>query len=228
MNLNDITLLTVSFNNNILTGMMLKSFQKQVGKLPEVIIIDNGNKIPVDNGLKSCFTVIDNFNHKLLTDENQTSRNHSKSIDYSLKNLIKTKWCLIVDNDILFKPEIKNFLNNLDDTKYDCIGEIGYDTKPPNRLFPYFCLINVNRFKLDKLNYFDRNRIIAYTMPGHMDFKKENFYDTGYSFYEDIKNKWNIYEIKLNDYVNHCKNASFKSAKDKYKQWLNENKHLYQ
>ena len=74
MKLSDLTILTVSFNNNILTGMMLKSFCKQVGEMPEVVIVDNGDKIPVDSRLKSCFTVIDNFQNKLLSNRGEMLR----------------------------------------------------------------------------------------------------------------------------------------------------------
>ena len=36
-NLSDLTILTISFNNILLTRLMLKLFHKQVGKLPEVL-----------------------------------------------------------------------------------------------------------------------------------------------------------------------------------------------
>lgn len=226
MNLKDITLLTVSFNNNLLTGMMLKSFYKQVGELPEVVIIDNGDKIPVDESLKSCFTVIDNFNHKLLENEFQASRNHCSAIDYALKNCIKTEWCLLVDNDILFKPAIKNFLNELNENDFDACGEIGWDKTPPNRLFPYFCLINVKRFKKENLNYFDRNNITCFCTEGKKETEqsKYNIKDTGYSFYESIKHLWRIQKIKLGELIVHLKGAML--YKKNVKAWLDKNRDL--
>lgn len=227
MNLNNITLLTVSFNNNLLTGMMLKSFQKYIGKLPEVVIIDNGNKIPIDNDLKSCFTVIDNFNQKITGNYNQCSKNHCSTIDYALKNLIKTKWCLLVDNDILYKPSLKSFLENLNENEFDCCGEIGWDDAPPERLFPYFCLINVEKFKNEKLNYFDNNRCIG---PESKEIGRRGhgtkcwYKDTGCSFLEDIKYKWKIKQIKLSDLIVHLKGTTFRSQ---YKQFLEKHKNLY-
>ena len=226
MNLNDLTILTVSFNNNLLTGMMLKSFHKQVDNLPEVVIVDNGDKIPVDESLKSCFTVIDNFNHKLLANEFQASRNHCVAIDYALKNCIKTNWCLLVDNDILFKPAIKKFLNTLNENEFDACGEIGWDKTPPNRLFPYFCLINVKKFKAEQLNYFDRNNITCFYTEGKKETEqaKYNVKDTGYSFYESIKLTWRIREIKIGELVVHLKGAML--YKKDVKAWLNANKDL--
>jgi len=217
MNLNDITILTVSFNNNLLTGIMLKSFYKQIGKMPEVVIIDNGNNIPVDENLKSCFTVIDNFKNKLSNQNIKSSVQHAWAIDYALKNIIKTKYCLLVDNDILFKPEIKDFLLYFCNDDFDCYGEIGWDCTPPDRLFPYFCLINVEKFNKDKLNYFDKTRINK---------NHENKYDTGCSFYMDIKNKWRIKKIVLNKFIIHYKSAML--ANKNIFPFLNNNRELFE
>lgn len=216
MNLKDLTLLTTTFNDNILTGMMLKSFAKQMGRLPATVIIDNGNKLPIDPRLKQAFTVVDNFNHKILPDENQPSRNHCKALDYALSKSIHTKWVLLVDNDILFKPSVKKLLATFDGSA-DCIGEIGWDIIRPERLFPYFCLINMDKYKQDGIHYFDPDKCMKlfdekgnelHNVPnGH-----SGLYDTGYSFLEAIKQKdWTIHTIRINDYIVHLKNGSFGS-----------------
>lgn len=207
MNLQDLTLLTVSFNNNLLTGMMLKSFFKQVGNV-NIVIIDNGNRIAVDDAFKHHFTVIDNTNQKITGNYNQCSKNHCSSIDYALKHIIKTNWVLLVDNDILFKPSVKEFLTSFNPHNYDCAGEVGWDDAPPNRLFPYFCLINVDKFKSQHKNYFDNDRCIG---PGSQEIGPRGvntpcwYKDTGCSFYEDIKDTWKMDYIKLSDYIVHMK-----------------------
>lgn len=219
MNYSDLTLLTVSYNNNILTGMMLKSFYKMLNNYDiKIVIVDNGDQIPVDDNIKSIFTVIDNFNHKIIPKQENPSREHAASIDYAFKHVIDTKWCLLVDNDILFKENIKTLFDTLDLNKFDCMGEIGWDCTPPDRLFPYMCLINIEKFKQDNLNYYDRNRIIY-------DWKKLNKYDTGFSFYEDIKNTWIIKNIKLSDYIIHLKSGTLQN-KD-YLKWLKKYKNNY-
>lgn len=227
MNIKDLTVLTVSFNNSILTGIMLKSFDKQVGNLPEVIIIDNGNTVPVDEQLKSTFNVIDNFNQKITGNYRQCSKNHCSTIDYALKNLIKTKWCLLVDNDILFKPAVKSFLENLNENEFDCCGEIGWDDAPPERLYPYFCFINVEKFKNDSLNYFDNDRCIG---TGSKEVGKRGpgtpcwYKDTGCSFLEDIQNKWKIKTIKLENFIVHLKCTG---QGNDFREFLYKNKNLY-
>ena len=227
MKLNDITLLSVSYNNNLITGMMLKSLSKQIS-LENIIIFDNGDRIPVDEGLKSCFNVIDNFKQKLTGNYKQCSKNHCSTIDYALKNLIKTKWCLLVDNDILFKPAAKTLLENLNENEFDCCGEIGWDDAPPERLFPYFCLINVKKFKNDNLNYFDNDRCIG---PGSKEVGPRGpttkcwYKDTGCSFLEDIKDTWKIKQIKLQDYIVHLKCTG--GGNTNYKEFLALNIDLF-
>ena len=214
MNLKDLTLLTATFNNNTLTGIMLKSFSKQMGALPSVVIIDNGNKTPIDPRMKKAFYVVDNYKHKLLTDENQPSRNHCKAIEYALSNNVHTKWVLLVDNDILFKPSVKELLSTVDDS-IDCIGEIGWDVIQPDRIFPYFCLINMDRYRQNNIHYYNPNKCMKLFDENWNELRNVpngyyGLYDTGCSFLESIRRyNWNIQEILLNDYIVHLKNGSF-------------------
>lgn len=227
MKISEITLLTASFNNNLLTTMMIKSFYKQVCKV-ETLIIDNSTFQPVNSDMKELFNVIDNTNQKITGNYNQCSKNHCSSIDYALKKYIKTKWCLLVDNDVLFKPEVKKLLTEFKDNEFDCCGEIGWDDAPPVRLFPYFCLINVEKFINEKLNYFDNDRCIG---PGSKEIGNRGpgtpcwYKDTGCSFLEDIQNSWKIQEIQLSNYIVHMK-CTGQNNRD-FRKFLNNNRDLF-
>lgn len=213
--LDNITLLTVSYNNNLLTGFMIKSCFKQIGQEIPVCIIDTGKNQKCDNNLKELFNVYDCSNVDLTS-----SRQHSYAIDYALKNCINTKYVMLCDNDILFKSELNNLLLFLDTFKeIDAVGEIGWDCTPPNRLYPYFCIINVEKFNTEKLNYYDSKRIIK-------DSKKLNKYDTGYSFYEDIKkNNWDIKTIKMNNFIVHLKSGTLQRKSTL--NWLKSHRDLF-
>lgn len=227
MKISDVTLLTVSFNNNVLTTMMIKSFYKQVCEV-ETLIIDNGTFQPVSSAMKKVFNVVDNTNQKITGNYNQCSKNHCSSVDYALKKCIETKWCLLVDNDVLFKPEVKKFLEEFKDEEFDCCGEVGWDDAPPVRLFPYFCLINVEKFRNEKLNYFDNDRCIG---PGSKEVGKRGpgtpcwYKDTGCSFLEDIQNSWKIQEIRLSDYIVHLKCTG--KCNHNYSKFLTDNEELW-
>ena len=231
MFVNNISLLTVSFNNNILTGLMIKSFIKQSGLYIPTVVVDNGTTEPVDIAFKKAFTVVDNFQHKLIADEHQNSRNHCVVIDYAIYNHIKTEWCLLVDNDVLFLPTVKKILSLVNSSQYDAYGEIGYDMTPPNRLYPYFCLINVKRMKTEGIRYYDRTRITSYYMRDNMGRnmntdQKYNVMDTGYSFYEDIKtHHWRILNFPLRYVCKHYKEGS--AAGLAIFQWLEQNHALF-
>ena len=219
--LKNTTLLTCTFNNNLMTKCMLMSFFKQIKQIIPVVIMDNGTKEFCTDDMKDNFIVIDNTNYKLTPNFNQVSRNHCNSIDYALKNCIKTKYVLLCDNDILFKPTINNLFYEIDNKNYDCVGEIGEDYTPPTRLYPFMCLIDVEKMKQEKINYYDDNRILKNPYIS-------NTYDTGCSFYEDIKTKWNIKQINLEDYIVHLKNGTYKGyKKNKNLEWLMENKNLF-
>ena len=215
--LNDITLLTANFNNSYMIMKMLESFMLMVKQYINVVIIDNSDKIPVRNTLKELFTVIDNTNFKLTPNYNQGSKNHAASIDFALQNCINTKYVLLCDSDILFKYEFKNFLDLRH--KYDAIGNILVNSFVlKERLDPCCCIFDVEKYKMNKINYFDNNRCIEPNIPGMEQ------YDTGASFLEDIQNaKWKIKTIHQPSlYYAHFMDGTHKS-KEEYIQFLNDN-----
>ena len=204
----DLTLLTVNFNEKMMTVFMLQSFFKHIDdKYCNYLIVENSSKI--DKSLiGSGLNVFDNTNNHCTGNYKQCSKNHASAIDFALKNLIKTKWVLLVDNDIFFKKNLTPLIDSIDN--YDCIGEVGWDDAPPMRLFPYFNFINIEKLKKDGINYFDPKRIIEPAPIGKYYGKRGQntkcwYHDTGSSFYEDIKDSWNIKEIKLDDFIVHNK-----------------------
>lgn len=192
----------------------------------EVIIVDNGTTQTITE-LSNVFTVIDNYEHKLIKDYKQISKNHCAAIDYALKYNVHTDWVLLVDNDILFLPALKTFLAEFNTDLYDCAGEIGWDDAQPNRLFPYFCLINVKQMKKHNISYFDNERCIGKhsKITGKYGSTQRWYKDTGCSFLEDIQaNKWRIQKIQLSNYIVHLKGTLHR--KD-FIQFLEKYRHLF-
>ena len=212
----DLTIFTCNYNNESLTLHMLTSFYMQLKYYIPNIIVDNSDTMPLSNNITKNCNVINNQNYKLTKNYNNISKNHCATIDYVLKNLVRTKYVLLCDNDILFKPEIKLLLNLRH--YYDCIGEVNFDWCKPKRLYPSCCIIDVEKFKNENLDYFDNKRCIITLDQGiHYDIINNNkkvtienryLYDTGASFYEDIKNRWNILNIDLTKFIVHYKNGS--------------------
>lgn len=236
--LDNLTLFTCTFNNNLLTKCMIMSCFKQIGVDLPVVIMDNGTKELCTDDMKEMFTVIDNSNFKLTKNYKQVSRNHCASIDYVLKNCINTKYVMLCDNDILFKPDIKKllmFLNTFEEI--DACGEIELSRRG-YRLFPFFCIINVEKMKSENINYFDskncmNNLETNFDKNGNWSSNKyvsKNIkgLDTGGSFLSEIKNNhWEIKQIKINNFIKHFASASWNPAvKKNIVSWLTSNKNL--
>ena len=200
MNLSNITLLTATFNRHDFTLNMLNSFVETVSnEIMPIVIIDNSTIFPFPNVKNERISIIDNTNFKYTKNYNQPSKNHCSSINFALSQ-INTDYVMLCDNDILFKPSVKQLLKIYND--FDIIGEIGWDKVPPLRIYPYFCILNLNFIRKNKISYFDEKRCMINN--GRM--------DTGSSFYEDcMKTKFRLKKIKVSDYVIHLKNGTLKN-----------------
>ncbi len=210
MRFNDVTIITANYNNSTLTRIMLMSLlKKQV--YPRIIVIDNSNTeffAINDSERRLGIQLIDNRNYQLTKNwgVGELSKNHAHSLAYAM-NMVNTKWTVLCDNDILYKPSIYNLFTEISTTDYDIIGEVGYDAVKPNRLFPYLCAINMESYHRDNLNYFDPTRCMVI---GRDENGMEcHLYDTGYSFYVDaLQKQQRIKCIKLNDFCIHYLHAS--------------------
>ena len=235
MILDNITLLMCTFNTNKMTTLAIKSLFKQLHRYIPVVLFDNGNKELCTNEMKEIFTIYDNSHYKITGQQNQLSRNHCATVDYALKNCINTKYVMLCDTDILFKPSIVKLIDDLDKKEeIDALGEI---LGTNDRLMPMFCIINVEKFKKENLNYYDPTRCMnnftsIFDKDGNYirdEIKPDKWYgDTGGSFLWDIeKNHWNIIKIKFADYIEHYGRGSFEEKPITVNQWLNMHKDLW-
>lgn len=205
----DITLITCNFNQPILTIYMIKSFYKMNPNFNgKIIIFDNSNKTEPIIVSNSLITTVDNTRSQILNFDNYLNSHqhidclshngsfkHCMSINYIIKNLVNTKYCLLVDNDILFKTPITELYNKLN--QYNIIGYIER-FRSWIRIVPFYNFIDAEYLNNNNIEYFDENR-----MYGINGINLEN-YDTGTSFLEDL-NKLNtpIYKINVDNYIEH-------------------------
>lgn len=218
-------LLTANFNFGWYTYYMLKSFVKQAGIGIPMYILENSTAPSPFVGLDGGpVHVIDNTMFKHTPDYNQPSMNHCSSLEYAM-SIIPERYVILCDNDVLFHKSINKLLDMPADS-FDACGEIGWDILPPDRLFPYLCIIDNYKKKRQRISYFDAGRIVHYGMDSnHMD-KKYSVYDTGYSFLDDIMtHNWKIKEIKFSDYIVHLKGASL--HKKDFRNWIAKYHNMY-
>ena len=219
----ELTLLSANFNQPELTLCMLKSFRKSTGLPIRSYIIDNSTKYFLPPYDTPVFKVIDNTNFKHTPDHRQNSHNHAHSLEYAF-SLIPTRYVLLCDNDILFKPDIKDVLLREDD-QFDAWGETVVDGDiPPTRLLPYCCIIDLHRKRTDGIRYYDPTRLMLFHHPGARGHY--SYMDTGCSFLQDIERKnWRIQRVSINKYVEHLKGISYNGQG--YRWWLDKFRHLY-
>lgn len=164
--------------------------------MPHVCILDNSTQVAFPKIPNKYITVIDNTNFKYTPNYNQPSKNHAASLDWCIYNHINTKYIVLCDNDILFKPQFIQLFSLSDN--FHILGDIGYDIIPPNRLYPYMCIIDCDFMKSNDIRYFDNARCM-----------ENGLMDTGYSFLQDVI-KFNacIHQIHLYDYIIHLKGGT--------------------
>lgn len=214
--LNDNTVIVCNFNNTYLTLRMLESMFYAFDSFLNVIIIDNSDTTKIDDKITKNITIVDNMNYKLTNNYYQCSKNHCATIDYALKNLVNTRYVMVCDNDVIFKPGILDVLNNMHE--YDLLGTIGKCWVPPDRIMTYWFMMDNNRFKAESQNYFDTDRcalelnkrVPTTILRNGIVYKVDTglMYDTGASFYDDIRYLWKIKDLNSDDLYIHLRAGS--------------------
>jgi hypothetical protein len=196
-----------------------------VAKFDNVSIIDNtkGQIINFDEWLKN------------YPDKENTSakRNHFGSAKhaYSVQKCIDLfdEGFVLLDSDVLLKKDISSFF----DDKYIFVGatefwkaRTGKAAYAKERAIPYACFINVRKCKEHGIKYFDDKRIYGLSQNG-------DNYDTGASFFEEIKrSKLSYKKSNISEYIIHYKAGSWVNEArefDGYNRvdvdvWVNQNK----
>lgn len=208
------TIVTATVNHHELVDKLILSLKKSIEKLPPIIVLNNGKSLHEPKDAEAAYAImeVDNRRSKLAKPtEDQNSHRHCASIDYALKNLVRTKYAVVCDNDILFKPEVKNIFMSV--PNYDALGQVCNDTRGHVRLEPYFCVLNLEKMKMDGISYYDGKRCWPKL-------------DTGGSFLADIRNrKWSIRETGISKYIVHLSGAELYNRD--IGKWLNQHKSLW-
>ena len=191
----DLTLISCSYNTPEVTLTMLKSFFTLHDKT-DVLLIDNST----------------NDDTKVMLIENKVpfisnpGGVHIKSVDILLDS-ISTKYALLVDTDIIFLKNHQHILDQFKNMGLTSMGDICGDRggkKIHNRVHPWHCLINVEDIKKHGIHFFNEER----------HFKKDGkIYDVGCTFFADIREKGlRIGDAKLQGvYYKHYEGMSWRT-----------------
>jgi hypothetical protein len=218
----DLTLITCSYETPDVTMTMLKSFRYFHSYLNQM------NLVLIENSKQG------NDETRELLKENHIKHfvnyggTHSPSIDIAFQNC-KTRYALVVDTDIIFKKDFKEPFEML--KKYnvalagiECGDRGGY--KLHKRIHPWFMFVDLKQIKENGIKFHDDWRIKKTNSEAFFknvpvnDIKSEvTMYDVGSSFYEDVSNNGlKIANLpKLEDWFIHCEGSSwYKNTDNKF------------
>ena len=192
--MNDITLITCSYNTPVVTTNMLKSFVRLHPNC-KILVCDNST----DDATR---LYLQRAKIPFIINEGGL---HAPSVDILLQQ-VKTTNALLVDTDVVFfKPHhdvyeqfVKMGLTLMGDIEGDRGGK-----KIHLRVHPWHCFINVNHIKQHGLKFYDKQRMTQ---------RGEVLYDVGSSLIEDAKKqKLKIADFKGNgSYYKHYEGMSWR------------------
>lgn len=168
----DLTLITCSYNTPDITLTMLKSWMSVHNRTQRIVICDNSTNNDTKNLL---------YDHKIP----YTSRpgaTHGEGVNEALK-LCKTKYALLVDTDVIFLKDHNSIFQQFKDMDLAIMGKVEGDRGGKsiyNRVNPWHCFIDVEKIKQHNITFFDKQRMKD-------SFSTSKIYDIGSTFLEDIK-----------------------------------------
>jgi len=197
--MNNITLISASYNTPEITECMLKSFIK-LHPNTKVLISENSS----DDKTK---IFLDANKIPYIKNENGL---HSPSVDL-LINSVQTKYALLVDTDVIFLRKIDEIFEKFKQIDAAIMGEIVGDRggkRLHKRVNPWHCFIDVEKIKQNNIKFHDEIRLKS---------RDEVRYDVGCSFFEDIrKHKLRIAEFNgEGNYYKHFEGMSWRVNKFK-------------
>jgi len=209
--LEELTLVTCSYNTPEFTSTMLKSFvhHHNFEERFNLIMMENSTNEKTKNFLKD----------KNITFDCLPKRTHSISVNDALKK-VKTKYALLVDTDIIFQKSIVDIYDEFKKSNVAIMGEVcgdrgGYKLFP--RVFPWFCFINIEKINQHNISFHDQMRIDSTNsgkffgnIPLNFD-QSGHYYDVGSTFLEDInKFELGVIDAKFDpEYFHHFEGMSW-------------------
>jgi hypothetical protein len=197
--MNNLTLISASYNTPDITEYMVKTFCNLYKETP-ILICENSTDEKTINFLNE---------NKIPYIRNKNGL-HAPSVDLLLNN-ITTDYALLVDTDILFLKDISYIFEQFVSNDITLMGEIVGDRggkKLHKRVNPWHCFINVKHIKQYNIKFYDEYRLKS---------RNEIRYDVGSSFFEDIhKLKLKIADFNGQDiYYKHFEGMSWRVNKFK-------------
>lgn len=161
--MDDLTIVTCNCDTCDLITNLEKSIEKHCSVLPKIMVIDTGKS-----------SMMGNQNIKML------NTSHGNAVNAAF-DLVKTKYMLLVDSDVLFLEDLKKPYEKFKECGFALMGEVVGDRGGKSlypRVNPWFCFIDLEQLKEHDINFYDHHRT--------KEIKSERIYDIGSTMFEDV------------------------------------------
>jgi hypothetical protein len=170
--MDDLTLITCSYNTPDITLTMLKSWSYVHNKVQKLIVCDNST----DNKTKN---LLQQHNIPFMSFPGMS---HGDGVNKAL-DLCTTRYALLVDTDVIFLKDHSYIFQQFKNMDLTIMGKVEGDRGSKsiyNRVNPWHCFIDVKKIKQNNIIFFDSERM-------KLSFNTKKIYDIGSTFLEDIK-----------------------------------------
>lgn len=193
----DLTIVTCNYNTPDLITNLMVSIAKTCEDIPQVLVITTG-EYPLLKPVKPLWQ-----NHYI------PNSSHGDAVNEAF-NLVKTRYVLLVDSDVLFLDDIykpfEKFVKGNFALMGDVVGDRGGKSLYP-RVNPWFCFIDLDQLKEHDIKFYDHYRT--------KEIPSEKIYDIGSTMFEDVSNAGlTIADAKMEDkYFKHYEGMSWRVQK---------------
>lgn len=195
--MDDLTIVTCNCDTCDLIINLKRSIEKHCSVLPKIMVIDTG---------KSSMMGIQNI--KML------NTSHGDAVNAAF-DLVKTKYMLLVDSDVLFLEDIKKPYEKFKEGGFALMGEVVGDRGGKSlypRVNPWFCFIDLEQLKIHDIKFYDKERT---ERSKRKLINPSRIYDIGSTMFEDvIKAELTVANARMeNKYFKHYEGMSWRVQK---------------
>lgn len=175
--MDDLTIVTCSHNTPEFIHNLVKSIRNVCDRVPHIFVVETGNHMPYSGNM------VPNTHTSKVSYHWICNESHGNGVNRAME-MVKTKYMLLVDSDVLFLKDIKTPYEKFKNSDFTLMGEVVGDRGGKSlhpRVNPWFCFMNLKNLKEHNILFYDHYRT--------KEMKSEKIYDIGSSMFEDVVGK---------------------------------------
>jgi len=195
----DLTIVTCNHDTDYLIKNLVNSIKNVCVNIPQILVIETGSSIIEWEDMIQGGVSYHRYNNQ----------SHGNSVNRSF-DLVRTRYMLLVDSDILFLKDISEPYKMFKDSGCVLMGEVVGDRggkKLHPRVNPWFCFMDLETLKNNNIKFYDHYKTKV--------MKSDKIYDIGSSMFEDVTDKGLfVADVRMEEkYFKHYEGMSWRVQK---------------